>query len=739
MRRWRVLAASGVLVVGVVGQAAADSAPPGGSPPTTNDPVSALLDSITAHQDEAYRLGCRGNLLSPNDDASSAAMPLPFALNFFGARSHLYVNNNGNVTFGAARPDFHFDDLTVATGNPMIAPFLADVDTRDVFHSQSVTYGVSADQKVFCADWNGVGYYNNHGDKLDKFRLLLIDRSGDRGNSSGDFDIVMDYGFINWDTADAKAPSVAAVARVGYSDGTATANHSFQLPGSGTPGAFLDNGPNSLANHSLVTRDQRVKSLQNGRYIFAVRGGQPLPAGQPPVVQDITVHTPENTPLHVNVPATDPDGDVVVLRSATDGAHGTVSCAGNSPIQCTYTPAQHFNGTDSFRVSVTDSHGNTGTGTVHVVVDPVNDPPIVVTPQAMTVSLTTPPTPVTRNVLTGASDADGDTVTLSGPLTATPTTHGSVTCTAAGECTYTPNATFVTGSTDSFTFTATDGHGGTTVGTVNVTEHNDPPTAAFQARLQASNTPLVVAFDASGSHDPQGPIASYAWDFGDGSTATGVTTTHTYAQPGQYRVTLTVTDSGGLTNSTTRTVALRRNDDNDGHHSPGGNGPGGNGPGGNGPGGPRPGDGPRDHGPRRDDGPRDHRPGRGHGPGGYGPGDGRPHDGGRDHLELVNDGDPGYAVRGTLRDGDFRIGRAGGEIRRISGTGWFNDGSSVTFRLRVRDGIAFGTITVRDRDRVIDRFRVDGVHIVDHGDSVSGRARYRGGGGHFAFRIEDRH
>jgi hypothetical protein len=579
-----------------------------------------------------------------------------------------------------------------------------------------VSYGVSADQKTFCADWNGVGYYNSHGDKLDKFRLLLIDRSGDPGNSPGDFDIVMNYDVVAWDTADAKPPGVAAVARVGYSDGTTTANHSFQLPGSGTPGAFLDNGPNSLANHSLVTRDQRATTLQNGRYIFAVRGGQPLPAGQPPVVQDITVHTNEDTVLKVNVPTSDPEGDMIVLRSSTDGAHGTDTCTAAAPIQCTYTPAANFHGTDSFRVNVTDRHGNNATGTVHVVVDPVNDPPTVVSPQTMTVSLTNPPTPVTRNVLTGAGDPDGDTVALTS--LAPTAAHGIVGCTAAGQCTYTPNATFTTGMTDSFTFTASDGHGGTATGTVNVSEHNDPPNASFQANLQTPNTPLVVAFDASASHDPQGPIATYAWDFGDGATGTGVNATHTYAQPGSYRVKLTVTDSGGLTASTTRLVRLHAANNGGGNNGGGNNGPG------------------RGHDDGDNNGGGNNGPDRGHddGPRAHGPGDGN-----RDYLELVNDTGHGYSVHGTPRHGDFVIERDGDHIRRISGTGYFADGSSVTFRLRVRHDRAFGTITVRDRDHVLDRFRVDGVRITEHGDTVEGRARYSRGGGRFHFVIEDRY
>ena len=52
----------------------------------------------------------------------------------------------------------------------------------------------------------------------------------------------------------------------------------------------------------------------------------------------------------------------------------------------------------------------------------------------------------------------------------------------------------------------------------------------------------VIAFDASGSHDPGGNIASYEWDFGDGGRTTGVTPVHTFWKAGDYTVRLTVTD-----------------------------------------------------------------------------------------------------------------------------------------------------------------------------------------------------
>jgi DNA/RNA endonuclease G (NUC1) len=67
----------------------------------------------------------------------------------------------------------------------------------------------------------------------------------------------------------------------------------------------------------------------------------------------------------------------------------------------------------------------------------------------------------------------------------------------------------------------------------------------------------TVAMTAAGSVDPNGSVVSYAWSFGDGTTATGAAVTHTYTQDGVYRVQVTVTDNDGLTDTlvTTATVA----------------------------------------------------------------------------------------------------------------------------------------------------------------------------------------
>ncbi len=82
---------------------------------------------------------------------------------------------------------------------------------------------------------------------------------------------------------------------------------------------------------------------------------------------------------------------------------------------------------------------------------------------------------------------------------------------------------------------------------------NVAPTAAFTSSVSGK----VASFDASTSTDSDGTVASYVWDFADGSAAgSGKTSTHTYAAAGSYAVKLTVTDDKGATDTITETVTV---------------------------------------------------------------------------------------------------------------------------------------------------------------------------------------
>jgi hypothetical protein len=213
-----------------------------------------------------------------DDDSTSTAIPLGFTINFFGqSRNNVWVNNNGNVTFGAALSDFTPSNLTTF-GNPILAAFFADVDTRGS-GSGVVDYGTGTlnGNRVFVVNYPNVGCFDQVATVKNNFQLILIDRPDFGTGALGDnFQIEYNYNQIQWDTGQASggnsvcqnATANPTSAFVGYSDGTTTAANAYNLPGSGVAGAFLDTGPNALIANAL-------NSTTMGRYIFFVNGGIP--------------------------------------------------------------------------------------------------------------------------------------------------------------------------------------------------------------------------------------------------------------------------------------------------------------------------------------------------------------------------------------------------------------------------------------------------------------------------------
>ena len=100
--------------------------------------------------------------------------------------------------------------------------------------------------------------------------------------------------------------------------------------------------------------------------------------------------------------------------------------------------------------------------------------------------------------------------------------------------------------------TVTDNRNGTATISKSVTAiaPNVLPTAAFTSSV----TNLATSLDASTSTDPDGTVASYAWDFGDGTSGSGKTASKSYTAAGTYAVKLTVTDNRGGTATVTKQV-----------------------------------------------------------------------------------------------------------------------------------------------------------------------------------------
>lgn len=230
----------------------------------------------------AIRPGFTNNILDRNDDGSTDLVPVGFFINFFGTSySNLYVNNNGNVTFDNPLSTYIPSPL-VNFRMDIIAPFWADVDTSNT-NSGVTTYGSNtADGRAaFGVSWIDVGYFYAEDDKLNSFQMVMIDRS-DRTN--GDFDLEFNYSQIQWDTGDFSGgcdglwvgeepfspcdPGIfGSPARAGYASASGS---TFELNGSGIPGAFLDT--NTVTGLIYTNFNSTVP----GRYVFQFHNGVPL-------------------------------------------------------------------------------------------------------------------------------------------------------------------------------------------------------------------------------------------------------------------------------------------------------------------------------------------------------------------------------------------------------------------------------------------------------------------------------
>ena len=90
-------------------------------------------------------------------------------------------------------------------------------------------------------------------------------------------------------------------------------------------------------------------------------------------------------------------------------------------------------------------------------------------------------------------------------------------------------------------------------------EENEAPMAIADASPSGGQVPLAVSFTGSNSTDDKA-IASYVWDFKDGSTATTANPEHTYTEIGTFEAELTVTDADGLSNTDTVTITVTEED-----------------------------------------------------------------------------------------------------------------------------------------------------------------------------------
>lgn len=260
------------------------------------------------------------------------------------------------------------------------------------------------------------------------------------------------------------------------------------------------------------------------------------------VTQDVTVQEVPNVPPVAVIGASMSDLTLSATSAGSTDQDGTIVSSswdfgdGQTSTEGAPTHAYASAGQYTVTLTVTDDRGAQSTATQQVTAVAPNLPPTAVI----------------------GSQADGLTVTFDGSQSAD--SDGSIVSyhwdfgDSASSAEQSPVHAYSASGTYSVTLVVTDNRGATASASasVAVVKPNDPPTAV----IASVATGLSVTFDGSGSSDPDGSIASYAWDFGDHSTSTEAAPVHVFAAAGTYTVTLIVTDDHGATGSTTTDVTV---------------------------------------------------------------------------------------------------------------------------------------------------------------------------------------
>jgi VCBS repeat-containing protein len=307
-----------------------------------------------------------------------------------------------------------------------------------------------------------------------------------------------------------------------------------------------------------------------------------VPVNDPPVANDDTGTTPEETPLNGNVLTndTDIDGDTLSIAQFTVAGDATVHAAGDTATivgvgeltirgdgTYTFVPALNYNGPVPIATyTASDGHGGTDTAALTLNVTPVNDPPVASDDTGTTPEDTT----LNGNVLTNDTDIDGgplrvtqfevEGTSYTAGQTAMLPGFGELTVNALGSYTFVPAADY-NGPVPIATYTVSDGRGGTDTATLTilVTPVNDPPVGTHIPNQTSVDATSVTPVDVS-SHfsDVDGDVLTYS---ASGLPAglsinpvTGVisgTLPNDASHHGPYTVDVSATDPSGL--STTET------------------------------------------------------------------------------------------------------------------------------------------------------------------------------------------
>lgn len=524
------------------GQGGTATATVGGTVNPIQDPPVAANDTFVTNEDTAVTFDVRLNDGDPDGDTLSVtqingtnvALGSPVAV----TGGTVTLNTDGTLTF---TPAAHFN------GTPSFSYTISDGHGGTATATVSGTVNPVQDPPVATDDT-----FTTSEDTVVTFDVRSNDSDPDADTLS---------------VTQINGANIAPGNSVAVTGGTVTLNVDGTL--TFTPAANFTGSP----SFSYTISDGQ------GGTATATVSGTVVAVNDAPAAADDTFATTEDTPAVFDVRTNDSDiegdalsvtqinGQNIAAGSSVAVAGGTVSLGADGRL--TFTPTADFHGTPSFTYTISDGHGGTATATVTGTINPVND-----VPAAADDSFTTnEDTPVLINVRANDSDIDGDTITITqinGTAIAVgdsvSVTGGSVMLNADGTLTFSPDANF--NGNPSFTYTISDGNGGTATATVNgtVVAVNDAPvssdTTVTTPEDGTLNATLPPASDADGD--------TVTYSAGSTTPAHGTVTinpdgTYSYVPAPNFNGTdgfsFIVSDGNGGTNEYTVTVDVTPQND----------------------------------------------------------------------------------------------------------------------------------------------------------------------------------
>ena len=286
-----------------------------------------------------------------------------------------------------------------------------------------------------------------------------------------------------------------------------------------------------------------------------------------PVAVDDVAASVSGVKISINVLAndSDPDGDSLSVSAVGSPSHGVTLVASDSK-SVSYTPSADYVGSDLFSYSISDGRGGAASAKVHVTVTSAgkNHDPVAKGASASVAYNTATEIAVIANDY----DPDGDSIKVA---SVGAPSHGSASVTAdASKALYTPSSGYI--GRDSFTYTISDGRGGSATATVKV-DVADPagnhyPVAVDDIGFTSDGTAVVVDVLANDS-DPDGnPLTVLSVTApGHGAAAVGASGKNVTYTPssGYFGVdSFTYTIGDGLGGSATASVTMASNFGGDG-------------------------------------------------------------------------------------------------------------------------------------------------------------------------------